>query len=580
MRERVALYAVAVTVCAVVLAPLAAPGYVLAFDMVFVPRQPLRWDLVAPADALPRAVPLDAAVSLVSLLVPGWLTQRFALVAVLALAAVGAGRLVPADRLITRVVAAVGYAWTPYLAERLLLGQWALLLAYATLPWLVAAVLGVRAGRAGALARVVLAAAPAALTPTGGLVALAATVALVPPRRRTGWLAVGAVVVLNAPWLVATAVTSAGGRSDPAGVAAFAARAENWSGALGALAGTGGIWNARTTPDSRSSVLVPVVTVALLVLAWVGVASLRERWGDAVALRLAVLAGGAFVLSAAAVLPGGAAALEWAVVNLPGAGLLRDGQKFLIPYALALVICAALGAERLAARLPTPAAARVVAVGVLLLPVVALPDLAFGGAGRLRPVSYPPDWDVVADRIAERPGPVLSLPMSFYRAYPWNPRSVVIDPLPRYVPAEVLVDDTLLVGTSAVAGENPRMAELRRLIAAGAPVSGSGVRWVVVQRDAGQPVGTGTLAGLQLVHSGPSLTLYENPSADSVQPAAAWRRWLAALVGFVALGLVVGSAVRLAVSGRRNRAADEGATDGPATDGADTDDEGVEPVAG
>ena len=136
-----------------VLAPLAAPGYALLYDMVFVPRQPLSWDLVAPAQSLPRAVPMDALVSLVTQLVPGWLVQRLVLGGAILLAAVGAGRLVPTERRAVRLLAAVAYAWTPYLAERLLIGQWGLLLAYAALPWLVRAALDLRAGRDGALAR-------------------------------------------------------------------------------------------------------------------------------------------------------------------------------------------------------------------------------------------------------------------------------------------------------------------------------------------------------------------------------------------------------------------------------------------
>ncbi|MEV6493412.1 hypothetical protein AB0M20_33045, partial [Actinoplanes sp. NPDC051633] len=237
-------HTVAAVVTAVVLAPLALPGYALRYDMVFVPRQPLSWEMIAPADALPRAVPLDALVSLANLAVPGWLLQRSVLVAVVYLATLGAFRLVPSTRTGTRVVAALAYAWTPFLAERLLIGQWALLLAYAALPWLVAAVRDLRAGRSGALPRMVLAAAPAAVTPTGGLIALATVVVLLPLRSRATAAALASVAALNVPWLAAALTTTAGGRSDSNGVAAFAARAENWAGSWTALAGTGGIWNA------------------------------------------------------------------------------------------------------------------------------------------------------------------------------------------------------------------------------------------------------------------------------------------------------------------------------------------------
>lgn len=201
VRDTLPLYAVAAAITVLVLAPLAAPGYALLYDMVFVPRQPLSWDLVAPAQTLPRAVPMDAVMSLVTQLVPGWAVQRVALGGAVLLAAVGAGRLVPTERLAVRLLAAVAYAWTPYLAERLLIGQWGLLLAYAALPWLVRAALDLRAGRDGALARVVLAAAPAAITPTGGLIALGTVILLVSDRTRLrrSALVVGGVALLNAP---------------------------------------------------------------------------------------------------------------------------------------------------------------------------------------------------------------------------------------------------------------------------------------------------------------------------------------------------------------------------------------------
>ncbi len=141
MRDRLALHTTAASIAALVLAPLARPGYVLSYDMNFVPRQPLRLDLIAPVGPAPRAVPLDAAVSLLNLAMPGWLLQRLALVAIIWAAVVGAGRLVPTDRLAVRLIAAVGYGWTPFLAERLLLGQWGLLIAYAAMPWLVIAAL-------------------------------------------------------------------------------------------------------------------------------------------------------------------------------------------------------------------------------------------------------------------------------------------------------------------------------------------------------------------------------------------------------------------------------------------------------
>ncbi|MFG2064955.1 hypothetical protein ACGFIK_26480 [Micromonospora sp. NPDC048871] len=509
---------VAAAVTAVVLAPLALPGYLLRYDMVFVPRQTLSWELIAPATALPRAVPQDAVVALANQLVPGWLLQRLVLVAIVYFAALGAARLVPTGRTAVRVVAALGYAWTPYLAERLLIGQWGLLVAYAALPWLVRAAFGVRAGERGALSRLLLAVAVSAITPTGGLLALVVVVVLTlgryPGAARAVSVGVGVSLLLNAPWLVAGFTSAGDGRSDPAGVAAFAARAENWAGPLVALAGTGGIWNAQATPASRAGLLVPLATGLLLVVAAVGVPLLRRRWAGRGVGRLGLLAVGSWLAAALGVLPGAAALLGWSVAHLPGAGLLRDGQKLLMPYALLLAIAVALGAERLADLLTARfdlATGRVLLVGAALLPVAVLPDLAFGGAGRLRPVAWPADWATVARLVEQRPGEVVSLPFQEYQSYPWNRGQVVIDPAPRYLGVPVAIDDTLRVDGTAVAGEDPRAAGIRQLLDANQPVAAAGSRWVLVQRAAGPPVDPATLAGLHRVYAGEDLTLYENP---------------------------------------------------------------------
>jgi hypothetical protein len=534
------VHATAALLVVVILGPLAWPGYVLRYDMVFVPRQHLSWHLIAPVDALPRAVPLDAAVALLNLAVPGWLLQRLVLASLVYFAALGAARLVPTERMFPRIVAAIGYVWTAYLAERLLLGQWALLLCYAALPWIVAAALDIRHGRPG-VPRLVIAAAAASLTPTGGLIATATAAGLLVGRRRsrTVWWSLAAVAALNAPWLVASLVSTAGGRSDPAGVAAFAARAENWSGTLGALLGTGGVWNRLTTPDSRSWTVAPIITILLLVLAAFGWSRLRSGLPDGVATRLAVLAGGGFLLALAGATPPGAAVLRFLVEQVPGAGLLRDGQKFLIPYALLLVLCIASGVDRLTGRLGAEAGG-VVAVAAIVLPVLAMPDLAWGGAGALRPVRYPPDWAAVSRIVASAPGEVLPLPFAEYRRYGWNHGRVVIDPLPRYLAAPVVTDDTLVVGGVTIAGEDRRAARVREHLAAGGAAVDLGVAWVVVE---GPGVDTSTLAGLERVYSGPELSLYRNPSPPPPRSAGPGRRAAMALAYAVPLGIVVSAAL-------------------------------------
>ena len=159
------------------LGPLLGRGYVLTYDMVFVPRLELTRGLLGLDTAVARAVPADLLVALASRLVPADLVQKLVLAGVFAGAAAGAARLVPSRSLAARAAAAVLYAWNPFIYERLLMGHWGLLVSYAALPWAARAALDLRAGKRHAVPHLVLSLAVAAAgSPSGGL--LAALVAL------------------------------------------------------------------------------------------------------------------------------------------------------------------------------------------------------------------------------------------------------------------------------------------------------------------------------------------------------------------------------------------------------------------
>jgi hypothetical protein len=527
-----------------VLAPLLAPGYVLAYDMVFTPRQPLLADSLGLGSALPRAVPVDAVVALLTVAVPGAVVQKVALAAAVFGAALGAGRLVPTDRAGTRLVAAAVYGWNPYLAERLFLGHWSLLLAYASLPWVVAAGLRLRRGEPGAWAGLVLASAPAVLVPTGGVLAAAAAIAAAGRRRAPA--AAALAVVLNAPWWLAGALHRGGSVSDPAAVGVFAARGEGPGGPVVSLLGLGGVWNAQVVPGSRGGVLVPLGALLLAAGTLAGLRHLARSWGRAPVLALGGLAVVGLVLAAAGSLAGTDGALRWTVAHVPGAGLLRDGQKWVAWWALLAAPCCALAVEALARRLPEPGVRAAVLTGAVLLPVALLPDLAWGGLGRLSPVEYPREWSTVRDLVARdpHPGDVLVLPFSAFRRYPWNGGRTVLDPAPRYLPRAVVVDDTLPVGPVQVRGEDPRAARVRAGALAGQPLGDLGIGWVLVEHGTPGVPAPAALHGLTPVHAGPWLSLYLVPDPiRRPRPATAPRAPVLA-ADAAALALVLAALLR------------------------------------
>ncbi|MCW2865784.1 MAG: hypothetical protein JWP48_7492 [Actinoallomurus sp.] len=501
---------------ALAIGPGLAPGFVLSYDMVFVPRPAFSRATFGLTGMLPRHVPSDAVVTALSHLAPADLVQKAILLAIFVLACASASTLVPSDRLLPRLAAGVVYAWNPFVAERLLLGQWALLLGYAALPLVVAA-----AAR-GDHRWLALALLPAAI---GGFAALAVSglVALIVGRRNgRSLLATAAILLLVAlPWLVPSLLRVSVAPADPAGVAAFAARADTPFGTLGSLLLLGGAWNAETVPGGYGGLVTSLVW--LLVVAVAVVAYVR---GDRIRGLGAAAAAGFALAALGAVAPG---VLRGAIGLWPGFALLRDGQQYLAPVAVVVAV----GTGRAVDRLPAWTAP------ALLLPLLLLPGLAWGAGGRLRAAHYPADWSRARAMVAAAPGDVLVLPWEAYRAYPWNGGRRVLDPLPRFLPARVVINDGVRVATArgramGLAAEDPRTRELDALVRSGAPLTAAlaahGVRYVAI--DSGPP--DGRLAGAERLIAGPDLALYRLPRVVAAHEAhpAQWPVYLAWFITF------------------------------------------------
>src|SRR5918994_5499946 len=112
------------------------PGYVLSYDMVWVPDLAVTPDVWGVGTALPRAVPSDAVVALLDTVIPGMLLQKVVLLGSLVAAGAGAAALVGGRSLGTQLVAASLMVWNPFVVERLMIGHWPVLVGYAVLPWL------------------------------------------------------------------------------------------------------------------------------------------------------------------------------------------------------------------------------------------------------------------------------------------------------------------------------------------------------------------------------------------------------------------------------------------------------------
>lgn len=475
------------------LGPAIMPGFLLSYDMVFVRHPPLAAATFGLAGGPPRAVPSDAVVAVISHLIPAGIVQKLMLVLIFALACSGAAALLAALRapVLARMAAGIFYAWNPYVAERLIIGQWALLLGYAGLPWLV---LVLRRGSEriswGRLSATVV---PAAV---GGFAAMTLyAVAAVPAAlsrgdRRARALRLGSVLAVlglaSLPWLVPTLLVPV--HTSARGVDTFAARADTPFGRIGSLLMLGGIWNAETVPRGYGAP-ASVAWLATVLVAIAAYGLLSRPWRVCPGLGIAAVAGLAIAMIGA--IPQGRGLLRELIVSWPGFGVLRDGQRFVAPLALAEAVGLGSAVAWVARDLRATAvrAATALALMATVAPVLLLPGLAWGAAGRLHPVQYPADW-LRARRIMDcdpHPGSAVVLPWAAYRRYPWNHSEAVFDPWARMLARPVILNDALQVGTRQVPAEDPRARRLSRVITAAGPLTtalrAAGVRYVIV--DAG-----------------------------------------------------------------------------------------------
>ncbi|WP_409484228.1 hypothetical protein [Arsenicicoccus dermatophilus] len=491
-RAALAGCAAALLITALWLWPALGRGQLLHRDFVQVPRPALGAATLGLGDQGPRGVPLDAVTALLAPVAPTGLQQQVMLLASLALAGCGVAVLLRRHGTAAAVTAAALTCWHPYPAERLLLGQPPTLLAWAMVPWLVAAV-RLDCSRSWRLGAVLAAAVPAALTPYGGLLALL-TVVLTSALTRRGrdlgsLLGLGAAWCL--PWVVA-GLRGSPGTGERAGAAAFAVRTGGVPALLDVLTG-GGVWAPGATLASRGGAPALVASAALLAAALWVLLRPHPRWrpdgreddgreddrhpdGPGVRLLLgpALLGPPALALLLST---GPGLALWGAAQAVPGVGILRDTHRWLGVSALALAVLVGLGVARIPAltsadrshpvrpgtALPAYRLAQVLqvtaAVGALALAALTCPDAPARLHRAYRPVVWPAGWDQAVAALGDRT--TLVLPWQPLRRQDWAGPEPFLDPLPLALPGRVLSSRDLTVrrgGRTLVVGHDDRRA--------------------------------------------------------------------------------------------------------------------------
>jgi hypothetical protein len=164
-------------------------------------------------------------------------------------------------------------------------------------------------------------------------------------------------------------------------------------------------------------------------------------------------------------------------------------------------------------------------------------------------VAYPDDWARVRGVLAddERPGDVLVLPASAYRAFGWNDDRTLYDPASRWSPRPTVTDDTLVVGDVVVPGEDRRARRVLAAVDDPARLARLGIGWVLVERGTPGPDVPAAVTALPVAVDGPDLVLHRVPGASDGPDPAPVRVTVVVLAHALAAGLAVGSALWIMV---------------------------------
>jgi len=497
-------------VAALPLRALFGPGYLLQVDVAFGPRiAPVQWTFYAP---------VSVALHAVQWAIGGALTGRIYAFLGLAICGFGAMVLVRDKRWWIQCAVGVLAMLNPFVYDRLVEGQWSVLVATGGLFLFVAAWLALQrrptvrtaaaTAGAGLLTVVFSANFVGILLVTAIGLSIAATRWREPVQRRLTLAALISIAVLSTYGVIPFFINHSGTTYatyktvttfSAADFAAFRATPDPHFGVFAALAGVYGEWSERIGRFVVADFEFPWAILATIVLV-----------GLAIAGALLTASRAWFVLlGAAGIVVSGSTAVTWgrqAVLTLaqhiPIVAAYREPQKWDVLWLVALVVLGAEGIERLgslAARrlgrreVGPPLAALMVAASIAPAGFVELRDTA----SVVTPVSYPASWDRGAAYLQSHvpaDSPVVVLPWHLYETLPFvgrpteNPADVFFpgrlvisnDPeLPGTLPADP-------IGSGAVQPEGCALAQA---------VRASGIRWALV--IPGAPAGALNEAALE-----------------------------------------------------------------------------------
>lgn len=433
--QRVRTYWPYLLLSLIVMGPLLLPGYILTMDMVFVPHPPLPSEINA-------SYPFYVALHFLSYVIPGDTLQKLILLTILTLCGIGMHRLLeyelPKLNRWVIVGASMFYTVNPFVYERLMMGQFAVIAGYSLLPFFIVSFhrflhgldwrqLARTTGWLLAISVISI----HSIVPAIILAVLVWAVALWQHRGTRFWqlsvtrLAIGAValVVVSSYWLVPTML---GLNQASSAIGAVGESAFRMQGNVFSILRLEGFWaeGRGLFTTAHIAVTMPIIWQLLV---WVGAVTgaviLWRRYSPKAVLYIGVIVIGTIL----------------AFMGLPFLGnAYREPHKFVMLVAIGLTVCAAVGADRLfrVKRL------RAVAPAVIAVPLLLSPAMLWGFSGQLTARAYPPEWYALNQKLRSLPddASIIFVPWHLYQRFSFSPR-IVAHPAATFFDRSVLVSD-------------------------------------------------------------------------------------------------------------------------------------------
>jgi hypothetical protein len=406
--------------------------------------------------------------------------EKALLLAIVFLAGWGMHRLVPSTSDVARFFGGIFYAVNPFVYDRLVTGQWYLLLGYALLPWAFAALLRLAEGRRSAAWRFAAFATAVGVASAHMFALLAVLVLLVTagvlvrgPQRAIRLIALAAGSALTCAasvyWLLpAPGLDALWRHIGPAQLSLYGTVSDQRWGIEGAVAGLYGYWN-DADPIKAHLAAWPLITAALIALALWG---LLHRRHDPIAWVIATAAAFGFLLALGGRSPVSGALYRTALDHIAMLRSFREPQKGVALLAFGYAYLGGVAAGELGGHIRIREWRRhgfALAVVLLLLPLMA-GYREFGGLwGNLSTSSYPRSWGEARTLLGREAADsrTLVLPWHAYFALTFAEHRVVGNPAASYFDTPLLVSRSVGEGAAANDTSDPLDRAVSRLLGTG-----------------------------------------------------------------------------------------------------------------